>query len=202
MAHAAWEVITTDFLTQLPASNGCDAIQIVVCKLTKRPCYIPTTKTADAATVAELMFRHCFRQYGFPRVIMSGRDPKFTSEFWTALMELTGIKVSMTVAYRAQADGQSERQIRTLEDSLRCVTSHYGADWFFKLPLVEFAHATLVSASSGYSHFQLDTGSFLASHLSRRQHRRLRGVSFGRSGIASFNICERTCVPGAAKEIL
>ncbi|KAF4035617.1 hypothetical protein GN244_ATG12281 [Phytophthora infestans] len=37
--------------------NVCDTIQVMVCKLTKHLCHIPTTKAADAATVAELMFR-------------------------------------------------------------------------------------------------------------------------------------------------
>lgn len=34
----------------------------------------------------------------------------------------------MTVFHRAQADGQSERQIQALEDCLRCITSQYGRD--------------------------------------------------------------------------
>lgn len=153
------EVITTDFLTQVPISNECDAIQVVVCKLTKRPCYIPTKKSADAATVSELTFRHCFRQYGFPRAIISDREPKFTSDFWMALMEIIGVKVAMTVAYPDQVDGQSERQIRTLG----CVTSHSGVDWVYKLLLVELAHVNLVSANTGYSPFNSTRDDFFAS---------------------------------------
>lgn len=68
------------------------------------------------------------------------------------------VKQRMTVSRRAQADGRSERQIRTLEDSLRCVVSHYGDNWVKMLPTVEYAHATLVSTSTRISPFEVDCG--------------------------------------------
>lgn len=64
----------------------------------------------------------------------------------------------MTVSKSAQADGQSERQIRTLEDALRCTASHYGDDWIAVSPTVEYAHATAIHPSTQISPFQLDTG--------------------------------------------
>nr|CCA16047.1 hypothetical protein HCAG_09237 [Albugo laibachii Nc14] len=64
----------------------------------------------------------------------------------------------MTTAHRAQADGQTERQNRTLEDSLRCFTSYHGKDWNKYLPFIEYAHATLTTASTKVSPFEIDTG--------------------------------------------
>ncbi|GMF43881.1 unnamed protein product [Phytophthora fragariaefolia] len=64
----------------------------------------------------------------------------------------------MTTAHRAQADEQTERQNRTLEDSLRCSISYHGNDWNEHLPMIEYAHATLVSSSSKMSPFFVDTG--------------------------------------------
>lgn len=96
---ACWEVVTTDFLTQLPPSNGCDAIQVVVCKLSKRVIYIPTRKNVDEKETAKLVFVHCVQQYGIPNVIISDRDPKFISQFWSELMSLLGVKIAMTIAH-------------------------------------------------------------------------------------------------------
>ena len=93
------------------------------------------------------------RHHGLPEVIISDRDSKFTSNFWKSLMRIMGVKLSMTTAHRAQADGQTERQNFVLEDALRCMISYQGSDWSHYLGTTEYAHATLVSASTGFSPF-------------------------------------------------
>lgn len=163
---ACWEVVSTDFITHLPVSDGFDAIMVVVDKLSKRPVYIPTHTTATAEDTAKLFFNNVIRYYGIPATIISDRDPKFTSKFWTALTSLMKIKTAMTTAHRAQADGQTERQNRTLEDSLRCSISYHGNDWNEHLPMIEYAHATLVSSSSKMSPFFIDTGRLPKNPLS------------------------------------
>jgi len=153
-----WHTISMDFITNLPESDGYDAIMTVVCKLSKRPAYIPTYTSATATDTANLFFLNIVRYYGLPRVIISDRDPKFTATFWQSLMKRMDIKLAMTTAHRAQADGQTERQNRTLEDSLRCLISYHGNDWNKYLPLIEYAHATLSNTSTQFSSFQIDTG--------------------------------------------
>ncbi|KAF4046941.1 Integrase core domain [Phytophthora infestans] len=143
-----WQQVTMDFVTGLPISNGYNGVLVVVDKLSKRPCYIPITKDVTAEVTAHLFFDHVVRYYGLPSSIVSDRDSKFCSKFWTALMEYMGIKLRMAVSKGAQADGQSERQIRTLKDALRCTASHYGDDWIAVLPTVECAHATAIHSST------------------------------------------------------
>ncbi|GMF21308.1 unnamed protein product [Phytophthora lilii] len=134
---ACWEVVSTDFITHLPVSDGFDAIMVVVDKLSKRPVSIPTHTTATAEDIAKLFFNNVIRYYGIPSTIISDRDPKFTSKFWKALVGLMKIKTAMTTAHRAQADGQTERLNRTLEDSLRCSISYNGNDWNENLPMID-----------------------------------------------------------------
>ncbi|GMF26217.1 unnamed protein product [Phytophthora lilii] len=131
---------------------------VVVDKLSKRPVYIPTHTTATAEDTTKLFFNNVIRHYGISSTIISERDPKFTSKFWTALVSLMKIKAAMTTAHRAQADGQTERQNRTLEDSLRCSISYHATDWNEHLPMIEYAHATLVSSPSKLSPSFVDTG--------------------------------------------
>lgn len=156
--NECWEVVSMDFVVGLPASNGFDAILTVVDKLSKRAKYIPTHTTADAEDVARSFFDGVVRHHGLPQVIISDRDPKFTSTFWKSLMNQMGVKLSMTTAHRAQSDGQTERQNLVLEDALRCMVSYHGNDWANHLSTIEYAHATLVSSSTKLSPFTIDTG--------------------------------------------
>ncbi|KAE9330134.1 hypothetical protein PR003_g15390 [Phytophthora rubi] len=153
-----WEVVSMDFVTGLPESDGYDAIMTVVDKLSKRPIYCPVHTTDDAEEIAHYFFDNVVRHHGVPAVIISDRDPKFTSRFWKSLAQVMGVQLNMTTSYRAQADGQTERQNLVLEDALRCMVSYHGDDWAAKLGTIEYAHATLVSASTGLSPFEVGTG--------------------------------------------
>ncbi|KAF1327470.1 Retroelement pol polyprotein, partial [Globisporangium splendens] len=153
-----WDVVSMDFITGLPVSEGFDAILVTVDKLSKRPKYHPTHSTADDEGTAKVFFEAVVRHHGLPKVIISDRDPKFTSVFWKSLTKLVGIKLSMTTSHRAQADGQTERQNLVLEDALRCMVSYHGDDWVSHLGTIEFAHATLVNESTKFTPFEVDTG--------------------------------------------
>ena len=118
------KVVSMNFITGLPVSSGFDAIMTVVDKLSKRPRYAATHTNVDAPQVAKLFFDVVVRYHGLPKVIISDRDPKFTSNFWRSLMAVMGTKLSMTTSHRAQADGQTERQNLILEDALRCMVSY------------------------------------------------------------------------------
>ncbi|KAE9315814.1 hypothetical protein PR003_g18892 [Phytophthora rubi] len=120
-----WEVVSMDFITGLPVSEGYDAILVAVDKLSKRAKYAPTIRQLMQETPQK-----CFlmQWLDLPKVIISDRDSKFISDFWKSLMKLMGVKLSMTTAHRAQADGQTERQNLVLEDALRCMISYHGDD--------------------------------------------------------------------------
>ncbi|KAF1316912.1 hypothetical protein FI667_g15122, partial [Globisporangium splendens] len=162
-----WEVVSMDFITGLPVSNGFDAIMTVVDKFSKRPKYVAVHTTADAPRTARDFFENVVRHRGLPKVIISDRDPKFTSNFWRSLMNIMGIKIAMTMAYRAQADGQTERQNLVLEDAIRCMVSYHGGDWSAHLGTIEYAHAASISAATGLTPFELDTGRKVANIVSQ-----------------------------------
>jgi transposase InsO family protein len=120
-----WEVISMDFITQLPVTkHGHDAILVVVDVLSKMVHFIPTKTNATAPQMAKLFFDHIFRLHGLPKSIISNRDPKFTSGFWKTLFKTTGVKLAMSTAFHPQTDGQTERANRTLEDMLQAFTNY------------------------------------------------------------------------------
>ncbi len=57
--------------------------------------------------------------WGFSGELITDRDPKFLSAFWTALFTKLGVKLLYSTAYHPQTDGSSERTNQTIEIVLR-----------------------------------------------------------------------------------
>jgi hypothetical protein len=154
-----WQLITMDLITQLPRTRtGFDAIFVIVDKCSKMIHCIATTTTVTAAELANLFFREVFRHHGLPSSIISDRDPRFTSSFWTELWKRLGTSLAMSTAYHPQTDGQTERANRTIEDMLRAMVSQRQDDWDQHLTAVEVAYNNSRQESTGFSPFFLNSG--------------------------------------------
>ncbi len=95
-----FEQVTMDFITHLPAtSRGFDTILTVVDRFSKLVHFIPCTTTLDAEATARLLFDNWVCKFGMPQKIVSDREPRFTSMFWTSLMSLLDCKVALSAAY-------------------------------------------------------------------------------------------------------
>ena len=71
-----------DFITGLPRTTKLhDSIMLVVDKLTKAAHFIPLKTTHKAADVADIFIKEVARLHGIPKMIVSDRDLKFTSNF-------------------------------------------------------------------------------------------------------------------------
>ena len=112
-------MVSMDFIVELPrTSSRHDAIFVVVDKFSKMGHFIPTSTTVTAPVTAQLFFDNIVRLHGVPKVIVSDRDVKFTSHFWTSLFDILGTKLAMSKVYHPQTDGQTEWMNRTLEEML------------------------------------------------------------------------------------
>ncbi|KAJ9524507.1 hypothetical protein QJQ45_019534 [Haematococcus lacustris] len=154
-----WEQVSMDLITQLPVTSaGHDAIVVFVDKLTRMIHTVPTTTTVSAPELAQLFFDSVFKYHGLPKVIISDRDPRFTSNFWQQLFAKTGTHLNISTANHPQTDGQTERANRTIEDMLRNYVSPHHTDWDNHLTAVEFAYNASIQASTNYSPFMLNSG--------------------------------------------
>lgn len=63
------------------------------------------------AKLAEIYVEEILRLYGIPFIIISDRDPKFTSHLRGTLHEALGTKLRLSSSYHPQTDGQTERTI-------------------------------------------------------------------------------------------
>ena len=153
-----WSHVTMDFITELPLSNGFDAIAVFVDKLSKMAHFAPTNTTVDAIGAARLYFDTVFKHHGLTKVLITDRDTRFTSEFWDHLFKLCGTKMAMSTAYHPQTDGQTERLNRILEELLRPYISDGLDNWDSKLAAAEFAYNSATQESTGFSPFYLNYG--------------------------------------------
>jgi len=159
-----------DFIMDLPRTKcDVDSIWVVVDRLNKRCHFVPTTKTVTAEGVARLFIDNIWKLHGMPSNIVSDRDRKFVSNFWQHVFKSIGTKLNMTVAHRAQGDGQTERMNRTLEEYLRCFVGPLQDDWDVHLANAEFAINSTVNSSTKLAPFEADQGYIPLNHFSSRR---------------------------------
>ncbi|MBW0550410.1 hypothetical protein O181_090125 [Austropuccinia psidii MF-1] len=122
-----------------------NAFLIIVYRFSKSMRCLPFHKEDTAMDTALLFWNNIISTCGVPKIIISDRDPKFTSEFWTNLYVMLGTKLAFSTAYHSQTDGLAERMIQTVEDILRSFCTYgmeykdhegYTNDWLTLLPAV------------------------------------------------------------------
>ncbi len=153
-----WSSIGMDFVGPFPMVDNLDYIWVVLCRLTSLVHLIPLRTTNTAAELAPIFMAEIVRLHGLPDTIVSDRDPKFTSQFWTETHRLLGIKLAKSTAFHPQSNGVSERMIRKVSQILRTVVRPDQLDWPKHLPMVEFSINSSVVASTGYAPFELTYG--------------------------------------------
>nr|GFA85174.1 putative reverse transcriptase domain-containing protein [Tanacetum cinerariifolium] len=143
-----WDNITMDFVTKLPkSSQGYNTIWVIVDRLTKSSIFTPIRETDPIDKLARIYLKEVVTRYGIAVLIISDRDPRFTSNFWRSLQNALGTRLDMSTAYHPKTDSQSERTIQTLEDMLRACAIKFGKGWVNHFPLVEFSYNNSYHAS-------------------------------------------------------
>ena len=91
-----------DFIEGLPLSDGKDKLFVVVDRLTKYAHFMGIKKTDSAKQIVEVFCKNIYKLHGFPKIIVSDRDAKFTSNFWKEFCKQIGITLNMSSAYHPQ----------------------------------------------------------------------------------------------------
>ena len=150
-----WDKITMDFVTRLPRTRRQhDAIWVIVDRLTKSAHFLPVSNDDLLDKFAQLYVEEIVRLHGVPISIVSDRDPRFTSRFWSSLQDAMGTRLHFSTAFHPQIDDQSERTIQTLEDMLRACMIEFKGSWDTHLSLMEFAYNNSYQSSIGMAPFE------------------------------------------------
>ncbi|KAK1651077.1 hypothetical protein QYE76_068882 [Lolium multiflorum] len=159
----AWKMVTMDFIEGLPPSGSTNCIMVVVDKFTRYAHFIPLRHPFTAATVAAAYMDNVFKLHSLPKVMVSDRDPIFTSQFWQEMFSRMGTELRMSSAYHPATDGQSERVNQVLEIYLRCFTHACPRKWSTWISLAEYWYNTSY-------HSALKTSPFVALYGHEPSH--------------------------------
>jgi hypothetical protein len=154
-----WESIGMDFIGPLPPSpEGYNFIWVIIDRLTSMVHLVVLKTSATATEVTEQYLKDIVRLHGVASSIVSDRDPRFMSAFWTEAHRLLGTKLMMSTSFHPQTDSVTERANRVINTILRAVIRPDQSDWCEKLPMVEFAINSSESKSTGFAPFELNYG--------------------------------------------
>jgi hypothetical protein len=144
-----------DFVVELPKSGEpkYDAICVIVDRFTKMAHYIPCHMKLNVPALANLFLQEIVRLHGIPDSIVSDRDTRFTSHFWSTLCSRLRIKRKLSTSFHPQTDGQTERVNQTMEQYLRSFVNYQQDNWTDFLPLAEFAYNNSKHAATGKTPF-------------------------------------------------
>ena len=151
-----------DFMFGFPSDGGgplqYDGIMVCVDMFSKRVIAIPVWEAAAAEVMAEQFYRAVVCNRGTPVSLVSDRDSRFTGAFWRKLWALHRTSLKITPAYSPQADGQTERMNRLLQEIMRTNVQADQLNWLELLDGAVMAINNAPIAEDRPSPFEVETG--------------------------------------------
>ncbi|MBW0491218.1 hypothetical protein O181_030933 [Austropuccinia psidii MF-1] len=155
-----WKTINMDWVTVLflGGKENFNACLIIVDRFSKSMRGLPCHKEETAMDTALLFWKNIICTCGVPKIIISDRDPKVTSAFWSNLYDMLVTKLAFSKAYHPQTDGLADRMIQIMEDILIIFCAYgmeykdhegYTHDWVTLLPEVQLAYNTIQQSTTG-----------------------------------------------------
>ena len=88
------------FVTGLPRTQRQhDAIWVIIDRLTKSAHFLPINVKDSLERLTQLYVDEIVRLHGVPVLIVSDRDPRFTSRFWPSLQAALGTRLYFNTAF-------------------------------------------------------------------------------------------------------
>jgi len=113
-----WDVLSVDFVVELPLSSDHGAVMTVVDSVSKRAHFILTHITVTVEGAARLFLHQVWKLHGLLKCVISDRGPQFVVYFTRELYRLLGIKLAYSTAWHPQTDGQMEHVNQELDQYL------------------------------------------------------------------------------------
>ena len=114
-----WDSIGMDFVGPFPEIKGYNYLWVIICRMTSMVHLVPVNTKMSATELSWKYVREIVRLHGLPSSIVSDRDSKFTSRWWTSLHRILGAKLLMSTSFHLQMDGQTERANRNIGQIFR-----------------------------------------------------------------------------------
>jgi hypothetical protein len=104
----SWESISMDYMSSLSsAKHGNDCMFLVIDRFSKMGILTTCKKNVTVEDTAKIFFEQVWVHFGIPQTIISDRDNRFLNTFWSSLWSLLDTKLTKSIAFHPQTDGQS-----------------------------------------------------------------------------------------------
>ena len=150
-AGAPMERVHLDFMGPLPKTKkGNEYVLMKVDQFTKWTECIPLP-SQTAEITAQAAINEFFARFGYPFQIFTDQGRNFESALFKAVCDLLKIHKARTTPYRPSANGQVERQNRSLMDAVRCFVDNSQENWDEHLSQLAGAMRSCINRSTGFT---------------------------------------------------
>jgi len=114
-----WTAISMHFILGLPKSDGYTKIWVKVDRFSKMAHFIALRTEEQIKELGLTFVKAIWRLHGLPESIVSDQDTRYTSQFWTCMMQLLQVKLHLSTPFHPESDAQTERVNPSLDEYLR-----------------------------------------------------------------------------------
>jgi hypothetical protein len=148
-----------DYMSGLPSTKwGNDCVFVVVDRFSKMAILVAYKKSIIAEATAKLFFERVWVHFGIPQTIISNQDIRFLSTFYSSLWSLVDTKLTKSMAFHPQTDGQTEVVNRMIVHILHMYNSKHPCTWDESLPYVQHSYNRALHSLTGHNPFQVGLG--------------------------------------------
>jgi hypothetical protein len=118
----------------------------------------PARRASQSEATTKLFFTHVWVHFGLPQTIISDRDSRFLSTFWSILWSMMDTKLTKSTSFHPQTDGKTEVVNMMIVHILRMYNSKHPCTWDEILPYVQHSYNRSLHNSIGHNPFQVCLG--------------------------------------------
>jgi transposase InsO family protein len=155
LPHTNMEICGIDLIGPFcPSESGCQYVLTIICLLSGwAECYPLINKSARS--VQDKFMKEFFPRHGIPRVIICDNGAEFNSTEIRQLFKDLGVEQRNCTPYSPTGNGKIERFNGILKSILAKLINNRRKEWENELPQALMCYRTAVSASTGFSPYQL-----------------------------------------------
>lgn len=147
--------IGIDIVGKLPETSSKNKYIVVATEYATKWAEAAAIPDKSAMTVARFLYSSIICRFGCFKTLQSDQGSEFCNKVVACILELCGIRHSVSSAYHPQTNGLTERYNQTLCNSLQKYANKKQNDWDMYIDGCLFAYRTSVQESTKFSPYQL-----------------------------------------------
>jgi hypothetical protein len=146
-------------MSDLPSTkNDNEFVFVVIDRFSKMSIMMAWKKNITVEATPKLFFEQVWVHFGIPQSIISDRDNRVLSTFWSSLWLMLDTKLTKSTTFHPQTDGQTKVINRMIVHILRMYNSKHLHTWDESLPYVKHSYNRAFHSSTSHNPFQVGLG--------------------------------------------